>query len=178
MERSEGFAPVVAPDARVLILGSLPGRKSIQEQQYYAHSRNAFWPIMREVLGIDGEYEDRCRGLIENRVALWDVLRASVRPGSLDADIRANTATVNDFAWLLRKSPHIRSILFNGKKAETMFARMIGSTDELTPRLSTVRLHSLPSTSPAYAAMPFSGKLAAWREALLDDAAREQRRSR
>ncbi len=92
MEPSEGFPPVAGADARILVLGSLPGDRSISEQQYYAHPQNAFWPIMRELFGIEGDYSVRCKRLIENRIALWDVLHSSVRPGSMDSDIHLDSA--------------------------------------------------------------------------------------
>lgn len=165
MEQSEGFPPVARADARVLVLGSLPGARSIAEQQYYAHPQNAFWPIMHELFGIEGGYASRCHQLLENRVALWDVLRRSVRPGSMDADIRLGSAVANDFGGFLAEHEEIRLIAFNGKKAEQLFTRL-ASADEAVegiPRLG------LPSTSPAYASMSFSGKLAAWRTALVSE---------
>ena len=82
MEPSRGFPPVARSDAIVLVLGSLPSSRSIAEQQYYAHPRNAFWPIMKSILGVDGSYEERCGQLIAHRIALWDVLASSVRPCS------------------------------------------------------------------------------------------------
>lgn len=172
MEQSEGFAPIAAPNACILVLGSLPGTKSLLEQEYYAHPQNAFWPIMREMYGIDGNYADRCKGLIESRVALWDVLQASVRPGSLDADIREDTARANNFAQFFALHPDVRSIFFNGKKAEKLFMRMVVDKSAPAINLAEVRLQGLPSTSPAYAAMRFSGKLAAWKSALCDMGAR------
>ena len=163
MPRSEGFPPVARPDACILVLGSLPGRKSIAEQQYYAHPQNAFWPIMRELFGVDGDYSSRCQQLMGHRVALWDVLKSSVRPGSLDSDIRLNSAQPNDFSAFFRQHATIRTVAFNGKKAEQLFARFVsaGAIPDSIGRIA------LPSTSPAYAAMPFSGKLSAWRRALL-----------
>lgn len=163
MERSDGFPPIERRDARILVLGSLPGRKSIAEQQYYAHPQNAFWRIMREVFGITGEYHLRCIQLRERQVALWDVLKSSHRPGSLDSDIRINSAQPNDFDEFFEQHPAIELVAFNGKKAEQMFNRFVDSA--ITPR--KVEQIGLPSTSPAYAAMPFSGKLSAWRKALL-----------
>ena len=117
---------------------------------------------MREVFGIAGEYENRCRQLIENRVALWDVLQSSVRPGSMDADIRLASALPNDFEEFFAAHERIRLIAFNGKKAEQLFSRLVdplGVAD-------SIRRIGLPSTSPAYASLPYSGKLAAWRDAL------------
>jgi TDG/mug DNA glycosylase family protein len=159
---AEGFPPVARGDARVLVLGSLPGARSIALQQYYAHPQNAFWPIMRELFGIGGDYASRCDQLLENRVALWDVLHRSVRPGSMDADIQLGSAVANDFHGFLGDYADIRLIVFNGKKAEQLFTRLVGADDVVD---GIVRV-GLPSTSPAYASMPFSGKLAAWRIAL------------
>lgn len=165
MERSEGFPPVAQPDARILILGSLPGDRSIAEQQYYAHPQNAFWRIMRELFGIDGKYEERCAQLSANGIALWDVLHSSVRPGSMDADIRLSSAAANDFAGFFFAHPHINKVAFNGKKAEQLFVRFVESDGVATG----LRRIALPSTSPAYASMSFSGKLVAWRNALTDE---------
>ena len=163
MARSGGFPPIERPDARILVLGSLPGRKSIAEQQYYAHPKNAFWPIMREIFGIEGNYEDRCAQLTERRIALWDVLESSVRPGSLDADIRIDSARPNDFGTFLEEHAAIGLLAFNGRKAEQLFSRFVDA-GQIPGGVTLIRL---PSTSPAYAAMPFSGKLSAWRNGLL-----------
>lgn len=159
---SEGFPPVAGVDARVLILGSLPGQRSIAEQQYYAHPQNAFWPIMRELFGIEGSYVDRCEQLVKNRVALWDVLRSSVRAGSLDASIKLDSALVNDFKGFLVAHTGVRLIAFNGRKAEQLFAKFV----DVQAIEHSIQRVGLPSTSPAYAAMSFSGKLALWQEAI------------
>lgn len=165
MEHSEGFPPIARPDARVLVLGSLPGARSIAEQQYYAHAQNAFWPIMYELFGIEGDYASRCAQLRENRLALWDVLRSSVRPGSMDADIQLSSAVANDFRGFLAVHADIRLIVFNGKKAEQLFTRFVDAGDVATD----IERRGMPSTSPAYASMPFSGKLAVWRAALVSE---------
>jgi TDG/mug DNA glycosylase family protein len=157
MEPSEGFLPIERSDARILVLGSLPGQKSLAAVEYYAHPQNAFWRIMQELFGIAGDYQERCECLRNARLALWDVLRASVRPGSLDADIQQDTASANDFGIFLKTHANIELIAFNGKKAEQLFRALVP-----TEHFQHVRLHSLPSTSPAYAAMPFSGKLELW----------------
>jgi hypoxanthine-DNA glycosylase len=162
MTPSAGFPPIARPDARFLILGSLPGERSIRQQQYYAHPQNAFWRIMEVLYDVTGEYDARTAQLCEKRIALWDVLHSSVRPGSMDADIRADTARPNDFAGFFAHYTDIELIAFNGRKAEQLFNRFV---DPLGIA-SGFRRASLPSTSPAYASMPFSGKLAAWREAL------------
>jgi len=164
MERSRGFPPIASAAARSLILGSLPGARSIAEQQYYAHPQNAFWRIMRELFGIEGDYETRCAQLIAHGIALWDVLHSSIRPGSMDADIRIGSAATNDFATFFSAHPDIRTVAFNGKKAEQLFMRFV----EPDIRIVGVQRVALPSTSPAYASMPFSGKLKLWRDALVD----------
>ncbi|MGB5491006.1 MAG: DNA-deoxyinosine glycosylase [Woeseiaceae bacterium] len=162
MNPSEGFPPASRSDARILILGSLPGQRSIDQQQYYAHPKNAFWPIMHELFGIHGSYEQRLVQLRDNRIALWDVLQSSVRPGSLDARIQLDSACANDFETFLRTHTDIQLIAFNGKKAEQLFKRFI----DCHAMGRNLRLTGLPSTSPAYAAMAFSGKLMRWRQAL------------
>ena len=164
--KTEGFPPIARVDARILVLGSLPGRRSVAEQQYYAHPRNAFWPILKALLAIDGDYQRRCEHLVENRVALWDVLQSSVRPGSLDADIRLDAARANDFRTFFGQHKELRLVLFNGRKAESLFTRLV----EARPQERSADFRTLPSTSPAYAALPFSGKLSVWREAFCLDA--------
>lgn len=160
-QKSAGFAAVARRDARLLVLGSLPGKKSLLEQQYYAHPQNGFWPIMREIFGVDGTYEERCEQLVERRIALWDVLAASVRPGSMDADIRLNTVIANDFDRFFEQHPGIVLIGFNGKKAEQLFHRLVPAS--IT---GTARTVGLPSTSPALASMSFDAKLNTWRTGL------------
>ncbi|MDJ0938212.1 MAG: DNA-deoxyinosine glycosylase [Woeseiaceae bacterium] len=160
---SAGFPPVAQSDARLLILGSLPGERSIAAQEYYAHPRNAFWRIMEELYGIGGDYEQRCRQLTEQRIALWDVLASSVRPGSLDADIAMDTAQANDFRGFLAGHPEVTRVFFNGRKAEQLFRRFVADTlSDDAPILV-----GLPSTSPAHAAMPFDKKLGIWRSMLV-----------
>jgi hypoxanthine-DNA glycosylase len=163
MSRSSGFPPVARPDACTLILGSLPGARSIAEQQYYAHPQNAFWRIMAELFAIQGDYDARCRQLTENRIALWDVLLSSVRPGSMDADISIATATPNDFDGFFDAHPSIDLVAFNGRKAQQLFGRLV----EPLATTRDIRQVLLPSTSPAYASMAPADKLAAWRQALL-----------
>ncbi len=165
-KQSEGFPPIAGPGARILILGSLPGQRSIAEQQYYAHPRNAFWPIMQELFGIKGDYTDRCEQLVENRIALWDVLQSSLRPGSMDAKIRLDGARANDFGTFLRTHSEVRLIAFNGRKAKALFEKFV----DASVVGQSIRQCGLPSTSPAYAAMPFSSKLARWRQVILPKA--------
>lgn len=162
LARAAGFPPVARVDARVLILGSLPGQRSLDAQQYYAHPRNAFWKIMAELAGAEGSYEERCAALLHSRIALWDVLASSVRPGSLDANIRTPSAVVNAFGPFLAAHPGVVTILFNGSKAAQLYRQKVLPTIARPE----IRLQTLPSTSPAHAALSFADKLAAWRAAL------------
>lgn len=146
----------------MLILGSLPGRRSLEAGEYYAHPHNAFWPIMASIFAVTGNYHQRCHGLRENRIALWDVLRRSVRPGSLDAEIRLDSAEANDFSGFFAEHPGLRLVACNGAKAEQLYRRFVLKAGAGID-LPCVRL---PSTSPAYASMPFSVKLEAWRAVL------------
>ena len=161
MAKSEGFPPIAAPNARILVLGSLPGQRSIAEQQYYAHPQNAFWRIMRDVFGIKGNYQSRCEALTDHGVALWDVLHSSERPGSMDADIRMQSAIPNDFAEFFARHPRIERVLCNGQKAGQVFNRLVAPDLERPPTV-----HVLPSTSPAFASMRYDIKLELWRDAL------------
>jgi hypoxanthine-DNA glycosylase len=163
LRRSIGFPPVAAPDARILILGSMPGRMSLEKQQYYAQPRNAFWRIMGELFGAGPElpYSDRLKVLVAERVALWDVLRSCERPGSLDSAIDVASAVPNDFGGFMRGHPQIRQICFNGATAASLFRRKV--SPDISAVLDGMSLVTLPSTSPAHAALGFEGKLCAWR---------------
>ncbi len=157
---SSGFAPIARADARILVLGSLPGQRSLKAAEYYAHPQNAFWRIMYELTGADGIYEERCEALMDHGIALWDVLAESLRPGSMDADIRLDTARANDFNTFFLEHPGIEHICFNGQQAAQMYLRFVGDAG------GRLRRDTLPSTSPAYAAMSYPQKLARWRSAI------------
>lgn len=162
-----GFPPVVGPRPRLLILGSLPGQRSLEAQEYYAQPQNAFWPIMRELIAAGPElgYEQRLARLKQQGVALWDVLAAGQRPGSLDSAIVKATAVTNDFAgFFARHGATVRLVCFNGKTAADLYARRIAPA--LKPDYASLPTATLPSTSPAYAAMRFEAKLAHWSTAI------------
>lgn len=162
-ELKTAFPPIVDPGARVLILGSMPGEASLRQQQYYGHPRNAFWPILDALLGIPAQasYPERCEQLLAHGIALWDVIAACERPGSLDQSIRRETIRVNDFAALFAATPGLRQLLFNGGTAEREYRRRVLPSLPATYR--ALPAHRLPSTSPANAGLRFEQKLAAWR---------------
>lgn len=159
---AESFDWLARPDANILIVGSMPGIASLQQQQYYAHPRNAFWPIMQQIFNWpDLDYSQRCEALVNEKIALWDVLRSCRRQGSLDSNIDNNSLALNDFATFFRLHPDIRTLLFNGGKAAQLFSRHVQAPEDL----SQLRL---PSTSPAHAAMSFQEKLAMWHAAITE----------
>ena len=162
MSPVHSFPPLSNPEARVLVLGSMPGLASLRLQQYYGHPQNTFWKIVGEVLGFDPAlaYELRTAALVERRVALWDVLASCVREGSLDADIDDASVAANDFATFFDAHPLIVRVCFNGAKAESVYRKHV------LPQLDTSRgIHylRLPSTSPAHAGMRLQAKAEAWR---------------
>jgi len=162
MDLIASFPPEAKPDAKVLILGSIPGKASLLADQYYAHPRNHFWPIVCELLAIDPAhpYQSRILSLTSARIALWDVVKYCHRHNSsLDSKIDPTSVIVNDFLGFFTTHPHITHIFFNGFTAEKTFQKHI-HRDSL-PRV--IRYQRLPSTSPANATTSFQKKLQEWR---------------
>jgi hypoxanthine-DNA glycosylase len=164
MARLQGFPPVARVNAHTLILGSMPGVASLAAGEYYAHPRNAFWPVTGKLLDFDPDepYAARIGKLIGAGYALWDVLGACRRSGSLDAAIDPESLEINPFAVFLAAHPHIDRVFFNGATAETLFRRHVMPT--LQGR--TLNYRRLPSTSPAHASLSIEQKALAWREIL------------
>ena len=157
---SFGFPPISSPSARVLILGSLPGRLSLERSEYYAHPQNSFWRVIAtQVPDLPTDYAGRVGVLIEQRVALWDVLAAATRSGSLDADI-ADDAIPNNFRAFFHAHPGIWLIGFNGGTAAKLYERHVLPT--LTEPQRSIPRTTLPSTSPAHAGLSFAEKAARW----------------
>ena len=165
MSRIEGFPPLARPDARILVLGSMPSLESLARGRYYAHPRNAFWPIMTRLFGLRATaWAERAEELTAHGVAVWDVLRACRRDGSLDSAIDESSIVTNDFAAFFRAHPEIRRVFFNGAKAESVYRRRV--LPALGPDAAALPLRRLPSTSPAHAGLDLEQKTAAWRELL------------
>lgn len=154
-----GLGPVVSPSTRVLILGSFPGARSLQIQQYYAHPQNQFWKILQAIwpssrrVDCADSYEKRSEWLLARGLGLWDVYASCEREGSLDTAIR--DAVVNDIAGL--RLPQLAAIAHNGGESykHAKHTAALG-----------VPVYKLPSTSPANASWTFERKLAAWREVM------------
>jgi double-stranded uracil-DNA glycosylase len=157
---SFGFPPISSPSSRVLILGSLPGRLSLERGEYYANPQNAFWKIVAaRVPDLPADYPGRVSVLIEHGVALWDVLAAATRSGSLDAAI-ADDAIPNNFRAFFHIHPGIRVIAFNGGTAAKLYERHVLPT--LTDTQRSITRDTLPSTSGAHASLSFDKKVARW----------------
>jgi hypoxanthine-DNA glycosylase len=153
--RKSSFPPVVAPDTRVLVLGSLPGEKSLAAQRYYAHPQNRFWNLIGKVIGVELErlgYEERLSALLAAKVGLWDTVASAHRSGSLDASIRE--AEHNPLVDLAASLPELRAVGFNGKTSARIGMAQLAHT--------TLALIPLPSSSPAHAAMRLAEKEKLW----------------
>lgn len=150
-----GLPPIARADARLFLLGSLPGDASLAARRYYAHPSNQFWRLLGSALGEELQelgYEARLERLAERRVGVWDVIASANRPGSLDQAIR--DAEHNHIEHLLNDFRELRAIAFNGSTAAAAGRRLIGEREELT-------LIDLPSSSAANT-RPFSHKAARW----------------
>lgn len=167
MPRIHSFPPIENADARILILGSMPGKESLRAGQYYAHPRNAFWPIMGSLVGAgpDIPYPERIQILHSAHIAVWDVLASCIRHSSMDADIEAAACDANDFKSFFLAHRQITHVFFNGALAEKFYALHVRHQLLLQPLI----YRRLPSTSPAHAALSLAQKLNAW-EVILQSA--------
>ena len=156
-DHKHSFPPVEDGQLEILILGSLPGDRSIAAGEYYAHPRNRFWPLMAKLLKqeLPTDYSQRKEMLLAAHIGLWDVAHSAKRKGSADVDIM--DAVPNDIASLIVRNPRLRTIAFNGKEAEKLFHRHIAPPD-------FIRTIYLPSTSPANAAKNLDRLHEAWQE--------------
>lgn len=154
------FPPLTHPEATVLLLGTMPGVQSLERQQYYGNPRNHFWRILFTIsnTALPTDYQAKQRLLLQNNIALWDVLQACERQGSLDSAIQEEVP--NDFEHFLAAHPKLTHIGFNGQQAAKYFKKYVSVDKRYT-------LATLPSTSPAHAGMSFEAKLAVWRSFLM-----------
>ena len=154
--RKSSFAPVIAPDTCVLILGSLPGEASLAAGRYYAHPQNQFWRLIGGVIGQDIaslDYDARLASLLAAGVGLWDTVASARREGSLDGALRAVEG--NPLGELVASLPALRAVGFNGATVAKIGRRALGATP--------LRLIDLPSSSPAHARMSFTEKAQRWK---------------
>lgn len=158
--KKQGFPPVIDRNSRVLILGTMPGKKSLDCLEYYSNPRNQFWKIIGNLYGFDPglPYKGRIKLLLQHQVALWDVLEYCEGEGSLDQNIESPEP--NDFSHFFEDHPNLKLLAFNGQKAYKLFVDEVEAKQSL-PKLKTLRQVVLLSTSPA-AALSFDAKLKAW----------------
>ncbi|WP_270088054.1 DNA-deoxyinosine glycosylase [Sphingobacterium sp. SYP-B4668] len=151
----QSFPPIYSENAKFLILGSLPGDKSLKEEQYYAHPQNRFWKLVFKLMNTPFQhgYNERTQLLRDHHIALWDTCASAIRPGSMDNAILAEVP--NDIIGLLERTPSIHTVLFNGNKARLLY-------DKYHRRVADITYHSLPSTSPANAQFSFERLLDTW----------------
>lgn len=154
--RKHSFPPVIDPEIRLLVLGSLPGERSLAERRYYAHPQNQFWRLISPAAGRDLmalPYEQRLSALLAARIGLWDVVASATRTGSSDATIRDIDG--HDIAALAATLPHLRAIAFNGGTALRQGLKQMG------PAAAHYTIVALPSSSPLHT-VGLAAKLPAW----------------
>jgi len=152
--RISSFSPIIDEESKILVLGSVPGVKSLEKQEYYAHPQNAFWRIIFELFNesFTNIYSEKLAILTKNKIALWDVIDTCERKGSLDSEIRNEEA--NDIETLLKNHPNISAIFCNGGKSFKNLQKILKDK-------SNIGVYLLPSTSPLHT-ISFDKKLAAW----------------
>lgn len=185
-EHAVSFAPVEGTHVHTLILGTMPGQASLNAVEYYAHPRNALWPILlahvsQTPVSFESvtrlNYGKRCALIKKHGIALWDVLASCDRPGSFDSKIKRSTEVPNDIAGLVARHAALERIICNGRTAQVLFKRHIEPTLPRAvamldkppyPKTSeAIRVFTLPSTSPAMASLTLTEKSQRWAEGLL-----------
>jgi hypoxanthine-DNA glycosylase len=154
--RKKCFAPVIDEHTRLLVLGSLPGEKSLAQGEYYANRQNMFWHLMSSIIDVDLvtlSYHHKLDCLLRHRIGLWDVVAEAKREGSLDSNIKSHKG--NDLLSLIQSLPSLRAIAFNGATSAKLGVKIIGA------EARQYVLFSLPSSSSAHT-LAFSEKLARW----------------
>lgn len=156
--RISSFPPLIDGQSEILILGSIPGVKSLQMQQYYAHPQNKFWKVIFELLNEEftEDYSQRIETLKKHHIALWDVIDSCERKGSLDSEIRNEEA--NQIAELLEEHPNVKAIFCNGGKSYKNLQKLLGKNYKLP-------IFQLPSTSPLHT-VSFEKKMEEWKRIL------------
>jgi len=155
MSRINSFPPIVDEHSEILILGSVPGVKSLEMQQYYAFPQNQFWRLMFHLFDeeFSTDYNTRLKLLKNNKIALWDVIESCVRKGSLDTEIKDEID--NNIPLLIENHPHIKTIFCNGQKSYKNLVKILGKNFKIP-------IVVLPSTSPLHT-VKFEEKLESWK---------------
>ncbi|MGN0032117.1 MAG: DNA-deoxyinosine glycosylase [Candidatus Gastranaerophilaceae bacterium] len=163
MNNCKSFKPSIDNNSKVLILGSMPGAKSLEEQQYYAHPQNRFWKVMGSICNepklSELDYETKLQILLNNNIALWDTIKSCKREGSLDSDIQNEKP--NNIRKLLKMYPNIETICLNGNKSYSAFKKYFPDF------LEKYTCHKMPSTSPANARYSLDALTKEWSKIVL-----------
>ena len=163
MSNCRSFLPSIDDSSQILILGSMPGVKSLEEQQYYAHPQNRFWKVMGAICNEPNlhqlDYQQKLKILLQNNIALWDTIKFCKRDGSLDSDIQNETP--NDIYGLLKKFPKLKTICLNGNKSYSTFKKYFPDL------LEKYSCHKMPSTSPANAKYSLDALIKDWSSIVL-----------
>ncbi len=159
MNNCKSFKPSVDNNSNILILGSMPGIKSLKAQQYYAHPQNRFWKVLGHICNEpklhELHYDLKLKILLKNNIALWDTIKSCRRKGSLDSDIQDEIP--NDIRKLLKKYPNIQTICLNGNKSYLAFKKYFPDLLEL------YTCYKMPSTSPANARYNLEKLISEWK---------------
>ena len=162
MNNCKSFKPSIDNNSRILILGSMPGVKSLEEQQYYAHPQNRFWKVMASICNepklYEFAYDLKLKTLLNSNIALWDTIKSCKREGSLDSDIQNETP--NDIKGLLKNYSNIKTICLNGNKSYSAFKKYFPDL------LEKYNCHKMPSTSPANARYSLDILIKEWSKVL------------
>ena len=162
MKKCKSFKPSIDEHSTVLILGSMPGVKSLEEQQYYAHPQNRFWKVMASICNepklYEFAYDLKLKTLLNSNIALWDTIKSCKREGSLDSDIQNETP--NDIKGLLKNYSNIKTICLNGNKSYSAFKKYFPDL------LEKYNCHKMPSTSPANARYSLDILIKEWSKVL------------
>ena len=163
MSNCKSFKPSIDNNSKILILGSMPGVKSLEEQQYYAHPQNRFWKVLGSICNelqlYELDYDVKLKTLLKNNIALWDTIKTCKRDGSLDSDIQNETP--NDIRKLLKTYPNIKTICLNGNKSYTEFKKYFPYL------LEKYNCFKMPSTSPANARYSLDILIKEWSDLML-----------
>ena len=159
MNNCKSFAPSIDNNSHIFILGSMPGVKSLEMCQYYAHPQNRFWKVMGAICNESKlhelDYNLKLKILLKNNIALWDTIKSCKRDGSLDSDIQNETP--NNIRKLLKKYPNIKTICLNGNKSYSAFKKYFPDL------LENYNCHKMPSTSPANAKYGLNKLIDEWK---------------
>ena len=151
---SHPFSPIIDSSTRILFLGSFPSIASFEHSFYYAHSRNAFWPIIEMIFNVTlMDNEAKTAFCLKHQIGLWDVIGSCERENSSDSNLKG--IVPNNFETLLRDYPNIKVLAFTGKKAFNLFGKYFKNME--------IEKILLPSTSPAHASMTREEKTIAYK---------------